>query len=177
MSPEIDCVDIHPSKAKEIIRNELLVSLVIGHGTGFNVEKLFVIQVDDNKTDMNFIQKIFTGKKRKYKIYSLKNEEIFTQLRKRTKFQVIGAHLKIIIDWQEKYNSSLNIEDGCCIDYCEEYFEFNLNNRLSITVNICKKKKGNLTYPDFIGDIIFEVVYEIKNSNLNFLLTEPCIKI
>ena len=98
MSPEIDCVDIHPSKAKEITRNELLVSLVIGHGTGFNVEKLFVIQVDDNKTDMNFIQKIFTRKKRKYKIYSLKNEEIFTQLRKRTKFQVIGAHLKIIID-------------------------------------------------------------------------------
>ncbi len=177
ISPEIDCINIYQSKAKEISKNELLLSSVVGHGTGFNVEKLFVIQIDNNNSGMNFIQKIFLKKKQNIKIYPISNEEIFNQLRKRTKFQVIGGCLKVIIDEQEKYNSSLNIEDDSYIDYCEEYFEFNLNSTPSVTVSICKKKKSEVTYPDFVGDVTFDIVYEIKNGDLKFSLKEPRIKI
>ena len=177
VSPELDCVNIYQSKAKELTKNELLLSSVIGHGTGFNVEKLFIIQVVDDTANMNFIEKIFSLKKRKLMIYSLSNEEIFNQLRKRTKFEITKNRLRIIIDNKEVYEGSIKMGENYYVDYCDEYFTFNLDNKLSLTVGICKKKKDEATYPDFIGDMKFEIAYKIENKELHFSLKKPIFKI
>ena len=173
-SSEIDCTNIYQSKAKEISKNELLLSSVIGHGTGFNIEKLFIIQVSPVE---NFIKRIFSNKKRILNTYNISNDEIFKQLRIRTKFELTDGNLKIFIDGQEKYKGNLIIEDDYFIDYCEEYFAFNLDDRLSITINICKKKKSEASYPDFIGSIKFDISYKVKNNKIEFVLSNPQIEI
>ena len=174
VSPEIDCANIYQSKAKEISKNELILSSVIGHGTGFNIEKLFIIQVSPVE---NFIKRIFSNKKHILHIYNISNAEIFNQLRKRTKFEVTDGNLKIFIDGQEKYKGNLIIEDDYFIDYCEEYFAFNLDDELSITINICRKKKAEASYPDFIGSIKFVISYKVKNNKIEFVLSKPQIEI
>ena len=102
VSSEIDCVNIYQSKVKEVDKNELLLSSVIGHGTGFNVEKLFIIRIDPVK---NFIKRISSNKRRDLKIYSVSNKEVFKQLRQRTKFEVTKNWLKIIVDGKEIYEA------------------------------------------------------------------------
>ena len=186
ISPELDCVNIYQSRAKEISKNKLLLSSVIGHGTGFNIEKLFIIRVIDDDSNMNFIKRLlrlfvrtkrklrtYGLLKRKLRIYSLSNNEIFEQLRKRTKFEIMENRLKIIIDNKEVYNGSIKIDKNHYVDYCDEYFVFNLENELSITTSICKKEKDVAIYPDFLGDITFKIVYEIENGDLKFSLQEP----
>ena len=186
ISPELDCVNIYQSRAKEISKNKLLLSSVIGHGTGFNIEKLFIIRVIDDDSNMKFIKmllRLFVRTKRKLRryglfkrklrIYSLSNKEIFEQLRKRTKFEIMENRLKIIIDNKEVYNGSIKIDKNHYVDYCDEYFMFNLKNELSITTSICKKGNDATIYPDFLGDITFKIVYKIDNKNLKVLLQEP----
>ena len=160
ISPELDCVNIYQSRAKEISKNKLLLSSVIGHGTGFNIEKLFIIRVIDDDSNMNFIKRLlrlfvrtkrklrtYGLLKRKLRIYSLSNNEIFEQLRKRTKFEIMENRLKIIIDNKEVYNGSIKIDKNHYVDYCDEYFMFNLENELSITTSIRKKKRDPFQGP------------------------------
>ena len=174
VSSEIECANIYQSKAKEISKNELILSSVIGHGTGFNIEKLFIIQVSPVE---NFIKKIFSNKKHILHIYNISNAAIFNQLRKRTKFEVTNGKLKIFIDGQEKYKGNLLLEGDYYIDYCKEYFAFNLDDKLSITINICKKKKDEANYPDFVGSITFDVSYKVKNNKIEFILSNPQIEV
>lgn len=159
ISSELDCAILYQSKVHEISKDELLFSSVIGHGTGFNIEKLFIIQAEN------------TG----LRIYSISGNEILKQLRKRTKFEILKNNLKIIIDNKIFYKGKINMGAEYYIDYCDECFYFNFDNKLSITATICKKGKDNAMYPDFVKNITFDIGYKIENDKVKFCLSNPRI--
>lgn len=159
-SSGLECAILYQSKVHEISKDKLLFSSVIGHGTGFNIEKLFIIQAEE------------TG----IRTYNISGDEILKQLKKRTKFEVLKNNLKIIIDNKILYKGKINMDAKYYIDYCEECFYFNLDNKLSITATICKKEKDKAIYPDFVGNITFDIDYVIKDSKLEFSLGKPVFK-
>lgn len=148
---------------------------VVGHGTGFNVEKLFIIQVVEGNSGTNFIYRLFSKKKKYLKIYSIPNEEIFNQVQKRTKFEIVKNNLNIIIDNKKIYEGKIKIGTDYYIDYCSEYFVFNLDGKLNIAISVCLKKKDEVVYPEFVGEIRFDISYKIENDKLEFSLTNPQI--
>ena len=68
----------------------------------------------------------------------------------------------------------ISLYKNCSTDYYGEYFTYKLDNIPSIIVNIIKK--GEATYPDFIGDITFDISCEIKNNKLDLSLTNPNVE-
>ena len=172
VSPELECVNIYQTKFYEISKNELLLSRVIGHGTGFNVEELTLIRVVSDTNAMNFFTRIFSNKK-SLEIYNASNRQIFDRLRKRTKFHISENEMVIAIDGKEIHRQKLNIDTNCYIDYADECFTFDLGKQSSISINICKKHRYKIIYPDYICSIKFDIQYKTSNSTLEITLKNP----
>ena len=172
-SSEFECANIHLAKVYEVSKNELLLSRAIGHGTGFNVEELVLIQVVDNAVEMNFISRIFSRKRQSFKVYTFSNEEIFKQIRKRTKFKISEGEFVVIIDDKETHRDKLNVDANYYIDYCDEYFTFDLDKQPSASIAICTKHKNEVTYSDFIGSIRFDMRYKVNGSTVKIKLVNP----
>lgn len=176
-SPEFECANVALTKVHEISKNELLLSRATGHGTGFNVEELTLIQVIDEAANANFLSRIFSRKKQSFKVFAFSNEEIFKQIRKRTKFKISSGELAVTIDDKEIYRHKVKVDVNYYIDYCDEYFTFDLDKQPSVSISICTKHKNEATYPNFVGSVRFDIHYRISGTVVETELINPRFEI
>lgn len=175
-SPEFECLSTlgEPVRAREISDDKLIMSCVTGHGSGFHQEKLFLAQVIGVSDE-----KMPAGKS--FKILSFSNEKFFAQARDKTKFEMDADKVKVFIDGKKlaeftlpENNDTNAFENNTryTIDYCDENFSFDLRNTPKIKMTIASKQ-ANTAYPEFIGDISFNIVYFIEQDKLGISLETP----